>query len=137
MNRRNPAQRRYLGRFFPAIACYVVVLFAATWLIRTQHPAGWLLVALAAAPALPILAVIGVMCLYLLEEQDEFLRQRLATSMLVGLGLLLAVLTVWGFLANGGVAAQPPAFLAFPFWCAGFGLAQCAMSMRDRLGERR
>lgn len=136
MQMRNPAQRRYLARFFPVIGSYVAVLLATTWLIRHWQPTGILLAGLAVLPALPLVATIGVMALYLAEERDEFLRQRLVVAMLVGLAALLALLTVWGFLANGGIVAEPPAFLAFPIWCVFFGLADCAQRLRDRLGSR-
>ncbi|BCA60465.1 hypothetical protein [Sphingomonas sp. HMP6] len=135
MSKHNMAQRRYLARFFPAMVGYVVLLFASTYVIRFWHPSGVTLAALAVAPSLPLLAVIGVMGLYLLEERDEFLRQRLVTAMLGGLAVLLAVLTVWGFLANGGVAEEPPAFLAFPLWCGAFGLVQCGLNVRDRMSS--
>ncbi|MCI1142583.1 hypothetical protein MOP88_10225 [Sphingomonas sp. WKB10] len=36
----NPAQRRYLRRFFPAMTMYVLVLFACTAMIRDQKPQG-------------------------------------------------------------------------------------------------
>jgi hypothetical protein len=136
MQKHNPAQRRYLARFFPVIGSYVAVLFATTWLIRHWHPAGVVLATLAVLPALPLVATIGVMGLYLAEERDEFLRQRLVIAMLIGLAALLALLTVWGFLANGGVADEPPTLLAFPVWCAFFGIAECALRLRDRFGGR-
>lgn len=136
MQKRNPAQQRYVVRFIPTMFSYVLVLFAATYLIRFWHPTGIALAALAVAPSLPLLGVIAIMGLYLVEERDEFLRQRLVKAMLGGLAALLAVLTVWGFLANGGLTDQPPAFLAFPLWCGAFGLVQCGMSLRDRLTSR-
>ena len=52
----NPAQRRYLRRFFPAMTMYVLVLFACTAMIRDQKPQGALLALLSVAPALPIVA---------------------------------------------------------------------------------
>ena len=132
----NPAQRRYTTRFFFAMGGYVVVLLATTWMIRHWHPRGVALTLLAVLPALPLIGVIAVMGVYLLEERDEFLRQRLITAMMIGRGALLALLTTWGFLANGGVTGEPPAFLAFPAWCFFFGLANCGMALRDRLGSR-
>jgi len=133
MARHNPAQRRYLRRFFPAMTAYVVVLFACTWAIRHYHPQGAALFLLSLLPALPILAVIAVMGLYLTEEQDEFVRHRLVTSMIAGLGIMLAFATVWGFLENGGVVPHLEAFLAFPIWCGCFGLVQCFLNLRDRM----
>lgn len=136
MNRRNPAQRRYLMRFFPAMLGYVVTLFACTLAIRLYQPHGAALVALAVLPALPILAVIAVMGLYLVEERDEYLRSRLVTAMIGGVGILLAATTVWGFLEDRGVIVHFPTYLAFPLWCGAFGLVQCGMTLRDRMGGR-
>lgn len=129
----NAAQRRYLRRFFPAMTMYVLVLFACTAMIRDLKPQGALLALLSVAPALPIVAAILVMGAYLIEERDEFIRTRLATAMLGGLGVMLVITTVWGFLENGGAVGHFPTFLTFPVWCGCFGLWQCAMGLRDRL----
>lgn len=129
----NPAQRRYVRRFMPTMAMYVVTLFACVWGINRAEPQGVLLVLLSVLPSLPILGVIVVMGLYLSEERDEFIRARLVTAMVGGIGITLAVTSVWGFLENSGVVPHFMTMLAFPLWCGSFGLVQCAMSLRDRL----
>lgn len=133
MDRKNPAQRRYLWRFAPTMTGYVVLLLLANHLLKGQ-PTGAALVAVSLLPALPIVGVIVVMGLYLLEERDEFLRNRLATAMLWGTGILLSTATVWGFMAEAGAVAPPPVYLAFPLWCAAIGIVQGAMALRDRIG---
>jgi hypothetical protein len=132
------AGRRYLRRFMPTMFAYVAVLFTCVWAIREWKPQGMQLVVLSVLPALPIIGAIAVMGLYLVEETDEFLRQRIASCMLFGTGVLLAVATVYGFLVNGGaVDANPDLILmAFPIWCASWGLAQCGIGLRERLAER-
>ena len=132
MNKRNPAQRRYVARFIPAMLAYVIVLFACTWAMKAYQPTGAMLYLLSVLPSLPILAVLAVMGLYLHEEQDEFIRSRLVTAMIGGIGILLAITSVWGFLEEGAEIAHFPTFLAFPIWCGAFGLVQCFMSLRDR-----
>ena len=129
----NPAQRRYMGRFIPAMTAYVVVLFACTWVAKQYDPHGAALFILSLLPALPLLAVLVVMGVYLAEEADEFIRARLVTAMLGGIGITLAFTTVWGFLENGGVVPHFATFLAFPLWCGSFGLTQCLLNLRDRL----
>lgn len=129
----NPAQRRYLLRFFPAMAAYMLVLFACIRAMRVYQPQGAALFLLSLLPALPLLVTIVVMGLYLVEEKDEFIRARLVTSMIGGIGVTLAVTTVWGFLENGGVVPHFPTFLAFPLWCGSFGLVQCGLNLRDWL----
>lgn len=131
--RLNPAQRRYIRRFMPTMAMYVVTLFACVWWMHYAEPQGALLVLLSVLPSLPILGVIVVMGLYLAEERDEFIRTRLVTAMVGGIGITLAVTSVWGFLENGGVVPHFMTMLAFPLWCGSFGLVQCAMGLRDRL----
>jgi hypothetical protein len=133
----NPAQRRYIRRFLPAMLGYVVLLFTSNMLMHRWHPGGTALAALAILPAVPLVAVIAIMGVYLAEERDDFLRVRLVTAMLVGLGVLLAVATIWGFLQLADVIGSPPTFLAFPLWCGAFGLAQAAMWLADKLSDRR
>lgn len=133
MQKANPAQRRYIWRFSATMGAYAVVLFFSTWAAATWHAKGALLVLLSVLPAVPLLGVILVMGLYLTEERDEFIRNRLVTSMIGGLGLLLAVTTVWGFLEMGEVVRHFPTFLTFPAWCAGMGIVQCLLNLRDRV----
>ena len=135
--RRNPAQRRYVRRFLPMMALYAVVLFAVTGYFRAHHPAGAWLALLSVLPALPLLGGIAVIGLYLVEERDEFIRQRLVMAMIGGIGVLLAITTVWGFLEMNAVVPHFPTFLAFPLFCAAFGLIQCVVAVRDRVaGDR-
>jgi hypothetical protein len=135
MRNNTAAGRRYLKRFVPTMAAYVVVLFACVWAIKHLHPMGAALVALSVLPALPVIAVIVVMGLYLVEETDEFLRQRIASCMLFGTGVLLAAVTVYGFLTNGGAVQPDPdiGIWGFPIWCGSWGVAQCVMNLRDRM----
>jgi hypothetical protein len=128
----NAAQKRYLRRFFPAMFSYVVLLMVSTWAIKHQAPGGAALFLLSLLPSLPLVAAIGVMGAYLIEERDEFIRAQLVTAMIGGLGIMLAVTTVWGFLENGGAVAHFPTYLTFPLWCGSFGLWQCLTKLRDR-----
>jgi hypothetical protein len=129
---KSAAARRYLARFFPAILAYVVVLFGSLWIIRSLHPEGPLLWLVAVAPAVPIIAAIAAMGLYMVEETDEFLRAILAQSMLWGIGVTMALCTIWGFLENAGLLPHPPLYLIFPLFCGSFGLAQPFVSRRYR-----
>jgi hypothetical protein len=133
MQHRNPAQRRYIRRFVPLMAGYVLILFAANRVADTRQLEGATLALLSILPTLPLLGVIVVMGLYLREEADEYLRDRLVVSMLGGTGVLLMATTVWGFLENSGMVGHPPTYLAFPFWCGAMGIVQCMMALRDRL----
>lgn len=128
----NPAGRRYLRRFAPTMTAYVVLLMLSNRAIASWHPTGAALVALALLPALAIIGVIVVIGLYLTEERDEYLRQRIVTAMLIGLGFMLSVTTAWGFLEQAGVVPHLPSYCAFILWCAGWGGAQAVASLRER-----
>jgi hypothetical protein len=136
MRSHTAAGRRYLKRFWPTMFAYVVALFGATWAIRHLDPHGAALVVLSILPALPVIAAIGVMGLYVLEETDEYQRQRVAAGMLVGIGFSLSVMTAWGFMEEAGVLPHLPAYFAFILWCAGSGAAQCLLGLRERLSGR-
>ncbi|MBC7667549.1 hypothetical protein [Caulobacter sp. DWR2-3-1b2] len=132
MKKASPAAKRYIARFAPAMAAYVGVLFASIWWIRHQDPHGPLLWLLAIAPALPIIAVIAIMGLYVVEETDEFQRSILVQSMLWGIGITLAGCTAWGFLENVELVAHLPLYMVFPIFCAAMGLARPLVSLRYR-----
>jgi hypothetical protein len=123
-NRMSAAVRRYMSRFIPAMLLYVAVLTASIWGMNALHPHGLLLWAVAVAPALPIMAVIAIMGLYVVEETDELPRTVMVQSMLWGIGLTLAAATVWGFLENAKLVPHLSSFLMFPIFCAAMGLSQ-------------
>ena len=133
MHGQSPAAKRYLRRFIPAMIAYVVLLFGATWAIKNWQPEGALLVALAILPALPIIGVIAVIGLYLVEETDEYQRQRIVLAMFVGLAVMLSLATAWGFLEEADVVPHLPAYWAFVIWCGAWGVAQCGLGLRERL----
>jgi hypothetical protein len=128
----SPAAKRYMARFMPLMALYVVVLMGALFAMKGLDAKGPLLWALAVAPALPLIGAIGVMGLYLLEEKDEFPRAVLVESMIWGIGILLVATTVWGFLENADLVPHVPSFLMFPFFCGAMGLSQIFVWRRYR-----
>jgi small-conductance mechanosensitive channel len=129
-----PAARRYMKRFVPTMIGYVVAVMGTSIAVDRLHPAGALLVTLSILPALPILALLLVIGLYVREETDEYLRQRIVSAMLIGIGAVLAVASVLGFLQIYRAIGQVDVFWAFPIWCGVWGAAQCIMAWRDRLG---
>ncbi len=133
MRTTNPAQRRYLLRFMPLMVSYAMILIGVGMAQRAGHIGGATIGLVSVLPAIPLIGVLIVMGLYLREERDEFLRDRMVTAMLGGTGLLLVATTVWGFLENNGVVGHPPTFLAFPFWCGAMGLSECAIALHHRL----
>lgn len=118
------AYRRYLWRFIPLMLAYVVLVLGVSWAFDSgQAPEGWLAYAIAVLPALPILGVIVIMGLYLVEETDEFMRMRHAMAMLAGLGLILSVTVVWGFLEIYMHVSHLNPFWVFPGFCMAWGFS--------------
>jgi hypothetical protein len=119
-----PAIARYRRRMGLPMMAYCVILLGSIALLKNSALSGPLLWIVAAAPAGPILWALAVMGLYLKEEDDELERAIHVEAMLWGLGIVLAVATVWGFLSNAKVAPPPPVFLIFALFCAGWGGSQ-------------
>ena len=119
-----PVMKRYRRRLAVAMITYFLALMGSISLLNEVKLSGPLLWIVAAAPAIPILGVLVVMGLYLREEPDEFERAVHVESMLWGLGAVLAVTTVWGFLSNAHVIPAPPLFLVFPLFCLSWGISQ-------------
>ena len=113
----NSATRRYLYRFVPTMTAYAVALLFAEWALHRFHPTGAMLYALAVLPAIPIIGIIVVVGLYLAEEKDEFPRNLLVQALLWGLGAILSLTSVWGFLQLYAHVHPFQPFMAFPlFW---------------------
>jgi hypothetical protein len=126
----NLAERRYLWRFWPAMALYVAAMVGGKLLFRHTQPSGLAAYAVAVVPALAIVAVIVAMGLYLAEETDEYLRLQQAKATLLGAGVTLSVATLWGFLEDFGLAPHAPAYWGFIVFCFAMGLARCVAKVR-------
>jgi hypothetical protein len=120
----SPAKQRYERRVMRVMTVYVVALLAAVGTFRRLHPTGVLAWALAIAPALPVVATIALMGLYLREETDEFERMVVVHGALWATGAVLSLATVWGFLEMFGLVPHLEAWWAFPVWAVIFGPAQ-------------
>ena len=114
---KSPAVRRYTFRLMVAMGFYVVLLPGVLLIFKHFHPSGLAAYALALLPALPIVAVMAVVGIYLTEEKDEFQRTVLVQSMLWAIGLTLSAATLWGFLELILKVPHFQLYLAFPvFW---------------------
>ena len=128
----SPALMRYNTRFMAAMLAYVLGMLIAMALHNDAMPAGPLAYAVALLPTLPALAMILVMGRYLVEETDEYLRHRASLSAIIGLGLVLVIGTVWGFLETFGLAPHVWAWWVVPVWAIGLGIGQATLSRRER-----
>ncbi len=113
----SPAAKRYRTRFMVAMTVYVVALIGSLSAVIQYHLVGLVAYVLAITPALPLLAAIVSMGVYLREETDEFERAMQAEAALWASGGLLAIETIWGFMELFGLAPHIQTWWAFPIWC--------------------
>jgi hypothetical protein len=120
----SPAAKRYQRRIMVGMSFYVLLLICAIGAYIRLHPTGAFAYLLALAPALPVVACIVVMGLYVREETDEFERSIQIEGALWATGGLLAVATVWGFLEMFRLVPHVESWWAFPVWAVIWGPAQ-------------
>ena len=125
------ALRRYSRRMIVASFVYVVTLMGAIWLSKIGTYPGPAYVALALAPALPVIGMVWAMGRLLVEEDDEYLRSRHIHHALVATGFTLVIATVWGFLEQFQVVPHIPAYWVFPAWAIGLGFSQAWSTVRS------
>jgi uncharacterized membrane protein len=130
-----PAGKRYQRRVIVTMSLYVAVLFCSVWVVKHLHPHGWLLYGIALLPALPILAMLTALGVYLQEEKDEYVRLVTMRSLLVGTAVLLSVLMVNDFLRSLSGAAALPEFTSWVVFFLVFGAAQAVQTMRNRVSD--
>ena len=130
-----PASKRYQRRFLVTMSIYLVVLFAAILVVKHTRPHGWQLYTISVVPAVPLLAMLGALGVYLTEETDEYIRLITMRSLLVGTAVLLAMLVVDEVLRSiSGAGALPP-FTSWVTFFMAFGVAQAVQRMRNRVKD--
>lgn len=129
------AAKRYVRRFSVVTTLYIALVAGNAALDRLIHPAPLTAGLMAVLTALPIAGMLMVLGLYLREETDEFVRDRIVTSMLIATGVLLSVASVIGMLQFAGLVGTVKVFMAFPLWCAVWGVAQMLLNWRDRRAD--
>lgn len=132
---RTEAAKRYQRRFAIVTTAYVALVAGNSVLTNQVDPAPLVSGVMAVLSALPIAGMLVVLGLYLREESDEFLRNRIITSMLVATGVLLSLTSVIGMLQFAFLVGPVKAFLAFPVWCAVWGVTQIIFNWRDRRAD--
>jgi len=96
-------------------------------------PGPWLY-PLSILPAIPLVAAIVLQALWLRAEPDEFRRVVATEAMLYASGVVLASLTVIGFLGLYRSATTPSLLLAlvYPVWLTIYGSTVCLVRLRYR-----
>ena len=125
MTRYNPAQRRYNRSVILLSLAYALILFGVITFFKNSSPTGLSAYAAAILPALPIIGVFFAMGLYLVDEQDEYLRMLTVRQTLWASGFMLSVATIWGFLENFDLVHHIDAYYAAVLWFGGLGLGAC------------
>lgn len=129
---RSKAAREYSRRAIGIMICYMGAVWQVTALVRSHHFTGPKLWAVSLLPAIPIIALLAVVGLYLRDEQDEFKRWLVVQAIVWAVGITLAVSTVSDFLRSYGAMSAPPPFTEFiVFWLSMAG-AQVVLKLRNR-----
>jgi hypothetical protein len=127
----NAAERRYNRGAIAASIVYAVTLIGEQYALRYGHLAPAAKYALAALPALSVIAIFVLVGRYLVEEQDEYLRTRMIRQILWATGITLAITTMWGFMEDAGLPHIPMFYVAV-LWFAGLGVTGCIVRLLDR-----
>ena len=127
----NAAERRYNRGAIIAAIVYAVTLIGEQYALRYGDLAPAAKYALAALPALPVIAIFVLVGRYLVEEQDEYLRMRMIRQILWTTGVTLAVTTLWGFMEDAGLPHLPMFYVAV-IWFGGLGTCGCVIRLLDR-----
>ena len=127
----NAALARFTQRLMLAMTGYVAGLMIAVAIHESAMPTVPLAYAVALLPTIPALAVVFVIARYLVEESDEYLRHRASLSAIIGLGFVLVLGTVWGFLETFGLAPHIWAWWVVPVWAIGMGAGQGWITLRE------
>jgi drug/metabolite transporter (DMT)-like permease len=123
------AEQRYNRWVLLAMAVYGGVLLIHRLVAPARSSA--LAAVFAVLAALPVLAVFAAMARYLAIEHDEYVRARTVRQLLWATGGMLAISTLWGFLAEAG-APQPPLSAIAIIWFACMGIAALVRRLIER-----
>ncbi|QNQ09974.1 hypothetical protein [Sphingomonas alpina] len=118
----SPAIKRYNRRVIWLSLGYAALLFAAVALFSRGAVHGPLAYLVAILPAVPQIAIFMIIGRYLIEETDEYLRDRFVRQLLIATGFALSVTTAWGFLENFGLVPHVYAYYTAVLWFAGIGI---------------
>jgi hypothetical protein len=124
------AARRYKIQLTIAMAAYVVILFAATWVLNRYALQGSLRYAVALLPLLPIAFLIPVVARYF-RESDELERRIVTESFAIGAAVTALLSVTYGFLEISGL----PHLSAWWTWGAVMGTSAIARIALNRRYE--
>jgi len=95
------ALRRYLKIFIPSMIAYLVLIFLAVRLIKSETVTGMVVFSVAILPGLAALCFLYGFFRFI-KETDEVLRRIQTDAILVGVGAILTLTLTWGILERTG-----------------------------------
>ena len=122
----SPANWRYQRRVVVLSLIYAAFLLAAVYAFKHHLVGGVFAWITATLPALPIIGIFAAMGLYLVEEQDEYVRMLMVRQTLWASGFALSIATVWGFLESFEMVSHVEVYWVSVLWFGGLGLGACA-----------
>ncbi|MGN6817520.1 MAG: hypothetical protein ACTHJR_02480 [Sphingomonas sp.] len=122
----SPANRRYNVRVVILSLIYAAFLLAAVYAFKHHLVSGIGAWAVAILPALPIVGIFAAIGLYLVEEQDEYVRMLMVRQTLWASGFSLSIATVWGFLESFEMVSHVEVYWVSVLWFGGLGLGSFA-----------
>ena len=126
------AKKQYRRDSSRWMIAYVVLVLGSALVVKHGAPRGWPLYFWSVLPSVPVLGVVWRMGRYLREETDEYLRWMTMQAILVGTGVMLAVILVSDFLrAFANTGALPP-FVDFMTFCGGMAATRGWQWLQNR-----
>ena len=131
----SPALSRYLRRMMFSSFGYVLGLMVAIFIHDQLQPDSSVLWLVALLPTVPALGMIWSMFRYIVEEKDEYLRYQASLASLIGLGFVLCLGTVWGFLETFSLVPNIFAWWVVPAWAIGLAIGQVILRKKETTQE--
>jgi len=122
----SPATRRYNKRVVVLSLIYAAFLIGAVYAFKHHlvgGPVAWIVAIL---PALPIIGIFAAIGLYLVKEQDEYVRMLMVRQTLWASGFALSIATMWGFLESFDMVSHVEVYWVSVLWFGGLGLGNFA-----------
>lgn len=124
----NAAQKRYRRVFWPAMATYSIIVFAAAFFVDKEESPTWLTSLAAVACALPVCLALWAIVRWM-SETDEYTRIKHLKGFARGAAITVSAIFVVGFLQLWGVIENFEIFWFGPAFFISYGLATCAPMM--------
>ena len=128
----SPARDMLNFQVLAAVGACVLMFSIGAGIYRGLAPGSAWLWPLALATAAPLLFLIWAMGRYLTKETDEYLRHLEAMSALIGLGAVLVLATVWGFLEAFRLVPHMWPWLLVPFFSLAYGIGRAWLKASGR-----